>query len=62
VDWSANPLSRNAQPPSQSSWSSSTRFTVKRAVIEFWSFSFSRMILALSVRKFPFRERTPTWA
>ncbi|MEY2608451.1 MAG: hypothetical protein QOH31_6305 [Verrucomicrobiota bacterium] len=40
VDWSANPLSRNAQPPSQSSWSSSTRFAVKRAVIEFWSVFF----------------------
>src|SRR5258708_40247489 len=40
VDWSANPLSRNAQPPSQSSWSSSTRFAVKRAEIEFWSVFF----------------------
>jgi hypothetical protein len=30
-------LRRNAQPPSQSSWSFSTRFAVKRAVIEFWS-------------------------
>jgi F-type H+-transporting ATPase subunit b len=37
VDWSANALRRNAQPPSQSSWTSSTRFAVKRAVIEFWS-------------------------
>src|SRR5258706_9808288 len=34
VDWSANALRRNAQPPSQSSWSSRTRFAVKRAVIE----------------------------
>src|SRR5882724_5847090 len=40
VDWSANALRRNAQPPSQSSWSSSTRFAVKRAVIEFWSVFF----------------------
>ncbi len=36
MDWSANALRRNAQPPSQSSWSSSTRFAVRRAVIEFW--------------------------
>src|SRR4029077_17499091 len=41
VDWSANALRRNAQPPSQSSWSSSTGFAVKRAVIEFWSILFS---------------------
>jgi len=40
VDWSANALRRNAEPPSQSSWSSSTRFAVKRAVIEFWSVFF----------------------
>jgi len=41
VDWSANDLKRNAQPPSKSSWSYSTRFAVKRAVIEFWSVFFS---------------------
>ena len=40
VDWSANALRRNAQPPSQSSWFSITRFAVKRAVIEFWSVFF----------------------
>jgi hypothetical protein len=40
VDWSANALRRNAQAPSQSSWSSSIRFAVKRAVIEFWSVFF----------------------
>jgi hypothetical protein len=40
VDWSANALRRNAQPPSQSSWSSNTGFAVKRAVIEFWSVFF----------------------
>ena len=41
MDWCANALRRNAQPPSRSSWSSSTRFAVKRAVIEFWSILFS---------------------
>ena len=41
MDWSANALRRNAQPPSRSGWSSSTRFAVKRAVIEFWSILFS---------------------
>src|SRR5260221_12655663 len=35
VDWGANAIRRNAQPPSQSSWSSSTHFAVKRAVIAF---------------------------
>src|SRR5260370_29748114 len=29
-------LVRNAEPPAQSSWSSSTGLPVKRAVIEFW--------------------------
>jgi hypothetical protein len=32
---------RNAEPPAQSSWSSSTSLRVKRAVIEFWSVFFS---------------------
>jgi hypothetical protein len=32
VDWSANALRRNAQPPSQSCWSSSTRFTGTQGV------------------------------
>jgi hypothetical protein len=40
VDWSANAVRRNAQPPSQSSWSSNARHAVKRAVIEFWSVLF----------------------
>ncbi|MEY2606241.1 MAG: hypothetical protein QOH31_4057, partial [Verrucomicrobiota bacterium] len=35
MDWSANALRRKAKPTSQSSWSSSIRFAVKRAVSEF---------------------------
>jgi hypothetical protein len=33
-------LMRNAKPPAQSSWPSSTGLPVKRAVIEFWSVLF----------------------
>src|SRR5260221_12267749 len=36
VDSWSKALRRNARAPSPSSWSSSTRFAVKRAVIEFW--------------------------
>src|SRR3981081_629561 len=64
VDRRANALRRNAQPPSQSSWSSITGFAVKRAVIEFWSVFFwsKESLEGLSVRFFPFREVRRTCA
>jgi len=63
VDWSANALRRNAQPPSQSSWSSSIRFAVKRAVSEFWSvFFYSNDPWKVRARFMAMHQNRPVWA